>query len=176
MDIQMNQEWYQLVQVQKRDLQDVLELLVQAAKWLQTKNTTQWDYYIKDLEGNTQEVLDSIENNSTFLLRKNGRAIATITLENTPNDWDCEMWEEAVKDEGVVYLHRIVIHREYAGQKLGEQLIDWAKDYMREQGGRYIRFDCLGTNEGLNRYYQKHYEFKGVVNKYSKHCKYEIEL
>ncbi|MGM7701414.1 GNAT family N-acetyltransferase [Pseudalkalibacillus sp. Hm43] len=157
------------------DINTVLDLLVNAAEWIQTKGTTQWDYYLNDLEGNTQEVKDSIRNGSTFLFYEKERPIATATLELKPSEWDFDMWEDEANDP-VVYLHRVVVHRDFAGEGLGNQILDWSEDYVRESGLNTMRFDCLASNESLNAYYQKRYPLKEVKNKFGQHCKYEVEL
>ncbi|MFD2045472.1 GNAT family N-acetyltransferase [Ornithinibacillus salinisoli] len=173
--LQLN-EMHQVKIARKEDLEIVLDLLFQAAIWLQSKDTTQWDYYITDLEGNKEEVLESIKNNSTYIVEENGKAIATITLEDYPTDWDCDIWGENANDPGVVYLHRIVVHRDHAGKNIGYKLIEWAKEYVNEKDKKFIRFDCLASNQDLNNYYQKNYKRKGIANIYGQHSKYEIEV
>ncbi|WP_371068966.1 hypothetical protein [Sediminibacillus sp. JSM 1682029] len=69
------------------DLASVLFLLQQAGRWLQTKNTTQWDYYVTDLQENTEEVSDSIDRENTYIVESdNGECVASITLEMAPQD------------------------------------------------------------------------------------------
>ena len=53
----------------REDLEKVIGLLVNAAGWLQTKGTKQWNYYLTDLEGNVDEIVTSIENKSTYIVR-----------------------------------------------------------------------------------------------------------
>ncbi|MDX8361492.1 GNAT family N-acetyltransferase [Cytobacillus sp. IB215316] len=165
---------FHLKSAKEKDLQVVLQLLIQAATWLQTKGTTQWDYYLTHLEENTQEILDSILKGNTYILLKENKAIATITLEDQPTEWDTDIWGQARNNNNIVYLHRIVVHREYAGKQIGEKLIEWAVQLVKGQGKQYIRFDCLRSNKGLNTYYQRKYELKGIANIYGEHCKYEI--
>lgn len=174
MEIRIHDQVYHIRQAETEDTESVLGLLVQAAEWLQSKGTKQWDYYLSNLEENTPEVVDSITNGSTYLLEKDGNTIATLTLEDAPSEWDRDIWEQEVEDEGVTYLHRIVVNREYAGQNFGGALIEWARKQAKARDRKYIRFDCLGTNEGLNRYYQRKYKMKGIANVYGEHCKYEI--
>ena len=80
------------------------------AGWLQTKVTKQWDYYLTDLEGNKEEVVDSLENKATYVLEKSGRIIATLTLEAKPSEWDVEIWGDKPRED-VTYLHRLAVHR-----------------------------------------------------------------
>jgi GNAT superfamily N-acetyltransferase len=173
---EINGELFTIKVANRDNLNDVLLLLVNAAKWLSTKNTKQWDYYLSDLEGNTQEVLDSIDAEATYILLHQNRIMATITLENKPNEWDKEMWGEEANRENIVYLHRLVVHRDYAGDGIGAQLLKWAEEICKQSGKTAIRFDCLASNAGLNIYYENRYERKEIINKYGQHSKYEISL
>lgn len=157
------------------NLKEVLDLLVNAAEWLQSKETTQWDYYLNDLEGNTDEVSDSIRNGSTYLLLHEDRPIASVTLEDQPSEWDMDLWEGEAH-EHVMYLHRLVLHRDYSGIGLGNKLLDWSENHVKASGRYKIRFDCLASNQGLNSYYQRRYTLKEIANKYGQHCKYEVDL
>jgi GNAT superfamily N-acetyltransferase len=176
MILQIKDQEFTLRVAREDDLQKVLTLLVEAADWLQTKGTTQWDYYLTDLEGNKEEVLESIKKQNTYLLVDDGQAVATLTLEDEPSEWDSDIWGEEASQENVIYLHRLVVNRKYSGGGIGDALIDWAKEDVRNRGKNYIRFDCLNNNVGLNNYYQRHYRLKEIANIYGKHSKYEITL
>ncbi|TLS35466.1 GNAT family N-acetyltransferase [Pseudalkalibacillus caeni] len=160
----------------EKDMEAILTLLVQAADWLQSKNTDQWSYYLSDLDGNKAEVQESIEKKETYIVKEGSRVIATITLQRTPNDWDMEIWDEEANDEKAIYVHRIVTDRAFAKQNLGDRLLDFAEDYARDNSFSLIRFDCLASNNGLNSYYQKRYNRKEVANIYGAHSKYEKEV
>ena len=147
----------------REDLEKVLGVLVNAAGWLQTKGTKQWSYYLTDLDGNKEEVVASIENESTYIVEKEGKVIATMTLESEPNEWDVDMWGEEA-EASVAYLHRLAVHRDFAGKGIGGSLLDWAENAMIESGKKSIRFDCIASNEGLNHYYQKRYPLKEVID------------
>ncbi len=159
------------------DLASVLFLLQQAGRWLQTKNTTQWDYYVTDLQENTEEVSDSIDRVNTYIVESdNGECVASITLEMAPTGWDRSIWGDDAKKDDAVYLHRIVVNRKFAGKEVGSDLIKWAVERAKEKGKKRIRFDCLARNVGLNRYYQKWYRRVGIADIYGQHSKYEMEL
>ncbi|MGM0854912.1 MAG: GNAT family N-acetyltransferase [Bacillota bacterium] len=85
-----------------------------------------------------------------------------------------EIWEEdALKEECIIYLHRFVIHRDYAGRGIGEAFLDWAVLLVKLAANVKFRFDCPANNEGLNHYYQKKYPLKEITPIHSGHCKYE---
>ncbi|XRQ03896.1 GNAT family N-acetyltransferase [Actinomadura welshii] len=56
-----------------------------------------------------------------------------------------------------VYLHRLVIHRDYAGRGLGAELIDWAgrKGASRQRNAELIRIDVWTDNTELHEYYRR---------------------
>ncbi|WP_052504589.1 GNAT family N-acetyltransferase [Rossellomorea aquimaris] len=175
MRVKLHKEVYEITQVKSEDLHKVLELLVDAAAWLKTKRTKQWSYYLTDLDGNKEEILRSIENGATYLVESEGQPISTFTIENIPSEWDMELWGEEAKDEAL-YLHRLVVHRNHAGKGIGAALLDWIEKEAQEAGKKIIRFDCIGSNEGLNHYYQKRYSLKEVTQIHGSHSKYEIIL
>ncbi|WP_409250864.1 GNAT family N-acetyltransferase [Bacillus sp. SCS-153A] len=176
MKLHVKDQMFNLRKAREEDKEKILSLLVGAAEWLQTKGTSQWDYYMTDLEANTEEVLESIKNQSTYLLEQDGLAAASVILEENPGDWDREIWGEESAQTDVVYLHRLVVNRNFAGRGIGDALMEWAKKHVRGREKKYIRFDCLNSNEGLNSYYQRQCSLKGIADVYGKHSKYEIVL
>ncbi len=176
MTVEAKGETYQLRQARPEHLLDILSLLLDASKWLETKGTTQWDYYRKDLEGNAGEVVESMENGNTFVVEKEGEVIASLTLEPKASEFDFDLWGNEAKDEGAMYLHRLVVLREYAGKGIGAALMKWAEAYVKREGKNKLRFDCLASNEGLNHYYQQFYPLKDKVDAYGGHCIYEVHV
>ena len=118
MSLTLLEEMHDIRLAKRDDLEKVLDVLVNAAGWLQTKGTKQWSYYLTDLDGNTEEVVASIENDSTYIVEKEGKVIATLTLESEPNEWDVDIWGEEA-EEYVAYLHRLAVHRDFAGKGIG---------------------------------------------------------
>lgn len=37
--------------------------------------------------------------------------------------------------------------------RIGYRLLEWAENYVKSQGKRFFRLDCMTENEGLNQYY-----------------------
>ncbi len=174
--LEIRGETYQLRQARPQHLLDILSLLLDASKWLETKGTSQWDYYRTDLEGNTQEVVDSMEKGNTFVVEKEGEVVASLTLEPEASEFDFNLWGEEAKDKGAMYLHRLVVLREFAGKGIGASLMNWAEGYVKQAGKTKLRFDCLADNEGLNAYYQQFYPLKHKVDAYGGHCIYEVPV
>lgn len=66
---------------------------------------------------------------------------------------DPHIWRERDRDDAI-YLHRIVVHSRFKGQRLFEKVLDWAKTHALEQGRTYIRMDTWADNPRLIAYYR----------------------
>jgi GNAT superfamily N-acetyltransferase len=64
------------------------------------------------------------------------------------------IWKEKNADPAV-YLHRIVSHSEYRGSNFLQHIIEWAKDFAKENSLKYVRLDTWGDNPPLIAYYVK---------------------
>nr|WP_239587445.1 GNAT family N-acetyltransferase [Bacillus pakistanensis] len=121
--------------------------------------------------------MDSIKNGNTYIFYIDDRAVASVTLENKPNEWDIGIWGHESEQDDVMYLHRLVTHRDYKGSGIGEKILQWSENYAKENGSSLLRFDCLHSNKGLNTFYQSKYKLKDVAVHYGcQHSKYEIQL
>jgi GNAT superfamily N-acetyltransferase len=155
------------------ELDIILDLLKDASWWLKSKGLQQWDYYLTNMDGNLGEITESLGKGHTYLFLLNNRAAGTFTLETSPNEWDCEIWGDAAAEEGCMYLHRLVVKREWRGEGFGDKCLKWAESFCQQNGYEKLRFDCLHSNEGLNQYYQKRYNLKETVHVHGMHNKYE---
>lgn len=127
---------------------DVAKLLAfreEAAAWLRGLGSDQWSRpYPAD------KLLATIEAGTVFMLRDGHITAGTITL--TPDAED-GLWTGEELTEPSMFVNKLTVAREYAGQNLGGRLLDWAGDRAHSAGGRWLRLDAWTTNEGLQRYY-----------------------
>ncbi|MFB7334941.1 GNAT family N-acetyltransferase [Streptomyces adustus] len=127
---------------------DVTKLLTfrqEAAAWLRDLGSDQWSRpYPAD------KLLATIEAGAVFMLRDAHTTAATITL--TPDAED-GLWTEDELTEPSMFINKLTVAREYAGQNLGGRLVDWACDRAYRAGAKWVRLDAWTTNEGLQRYY-----------------------
>ena len=131
----------------KDELDVVIEIYDDAALWLTAQGSRQWPYpqpqWIRDaIEGR-------IEQGQVFLCRApDDRAIGTIRVQ-----WaDPNVWPEDSGDAG--YIHGLATRRELKGQGIGRLMLEWARDYIRANGKKYLRLDCVADNPALRRYYE----------------------
>jgi GNAT superfamily N-acetyltransferase len=134
-----------LTPAQPHDLPRVLAILEDAAAWLQSRGIDQW----RPGHFDPATLLTSIHQQELHLAQLNGHDAATLTLQwSDPTFWPPENHDTAA------YLHKLAVHRSFAGQGLGQRLIDWASTEAAARGKKLLRLDCLATNPGLCHYYE----------------------
>ncbi|MEV5642201.1 GNAT family N-acetyltransferase [Streptomyces flaveolus] len=127
------------------DLAKLLAFREEAAAWLSQLGTDQWQRpYPAD------KLRETIEAGHVFMVRDGHVTAATITL--TP-DAEEGLWREEELQEPCMFVNKLTVGREYAGQNLGGRLLDWAGDRAHRAGARWLRLDAWTTNEALQRYY-----------------------
>ncbi len=72
------------------------------------------------------------------------------------------IWREREKGDAI-YLHRIVLNREYQGSKIFRTVLHWAIDQSRKRNFKYVRMDTWAANSKLIDYY-KEYGFRFIEN------------
>jgi len=133
------------------DLRTLTSLIDGAAAWLRSKGTTQWNRPWPSLEERDRRIHASLLGGESWILWDGAAAVATVTLAPDPGEG---LWTGLECTEPAVYLHRLVVRRDYAGLWIGAQLLDWAaKRARRDHGARWIRIDVWSDNHDLHRYY-----------------------
>lgn len=106
----------------------------------------------------------------------------TITFE------DKEIWGEKDKNDAI-YIHRICTNPKLRGNRYIDEIVDWAKQYAKNLGKRFVRLDTLGNNTKLIQHYTSAgFSFLGMVkltetNNLPAHyqnerncCRFELDL
>jgi ribosomal protein S18 acetylase RimI-like enzyme len=142
------------------DKDTIIRMIKQAAEWLKAqKNIDQWstpwpneperdDRIVRGLCGGHTWIVDDDDacKSSDYL------PAATITCRSEAN---VKLWKEQELDEHAVYVSRLIVNREYAGQKMGKELLAWAGKWAAKQyDAQWIRIDVWTTNVALQGYYQ----------------------
>lgn len=133
--------------------QTVLDILDEAAAWLQDRGIEQWPAQFGGLENwRTERLRAYVNAGETYLVYENDQAVATITVTLKADPDYAEGWPHG-PDTGV-YIHRMAVRRTHAGRGIGKQLIDWANTLAARTGRSWLRLDCSRTNTHLQRYYE----------------------
>jgi ribosomal protein S18 acetylase RimI-like enzyme len=136
------------------DMPTILNLINEAAAWLRTKDTDQWQRPWPNLKARDNRVANGLRQKRTWLAADHtGTPVATITCRRYPNQ---KLWSRAEQLDRAVYVSRLIVARRNAGLGIGEALIDWAgKRAQEEWEADWIRIDVWTTNNALRDYYEK---------------------
>jgi ribosomal protein S18 acetylase RimI-like enzyme len=145
----------EVVRATESDVDEVLDLLAEAAAWLRERSIEQWPPRFP-----REQIAASVARGETYLARSGDVTAATIALQ-----WDDSFfWGERSPDAG--YVHRVAVRRPFAGRGLGVELLDWADGRIAARGRRYLRLDCKAENPRLRAYYERlGFEHRGDVER-----------
>lgn len=126
------------------DLDTVLGILEDAARWLTSRGIDQW----RPGSFDRRALADRAGRGELYLARVDGRPAGTLTLQTS----DPLFWPGAPDDAR--YLHKLAVRRVHAGQGLGRRLLQWAEEATAAAGKRYLRLDCMAESVALRAYYE----------------------
>ncbi|MEU7501528.1 GNAT family N-acetyltransferase [Streptomyces griseofuscus] len=132
------------------DVPALLALRAEAEGWLRTKGTDQWS----DPETGERAISKwraSIDEGRAWVV-VGARDQVLATASRGPVDRD--FWTDADRPETALYLYKLIVAREAAGQRLGTRLIDWMSRLAALEGRTWVRIDTWRTNTGLHAYYE----------------------
>lgn len=155
---------YEVSVATSKEADHILGLLKDAAKWLKEKGIDQWGFLADG--GEDVEVRQAINNNKTFIVKRDDKIVATFTLYQTQSSWDKYIWGNL--NDGAVYLHRLALTRFKIGSGLGKEVLQWLEIYLGKEGINTLRLDCVGSNNKLNEFYRNNgFEKVGTVDGHS---------
>ncbi len=135
------------------DIEEIFRLYKIATDFQKTKFTSYWPEFDRKL------IETEISGNRQWKIVADGEiACIWATTFNDP-----QIWEERNEDPAV-YIHRIATNPNFRGQNLVEQIVEWVKDYAKENHKRFVRMDTVGDNPGLISHYTKcGFDFLGLL-------------
>ncbi len=137
------------------DMTAILDLINWSAKWLREyKNTDQWARPWPSESARDARVKRGIRDGRTWMVEdRQGALVGTVTYREKGNP---KLWTRGELREPAVYVSRLIVAREHAGDHLGSAMLDWAGQRGRQQwGAASTRVDVWTTNYGLHAYYLK---------------------
>lgn len=63
------------------------------------------------------------------------------------------IWRNRDKNDAI-YLHRIVVHPKFKGQRQFEKVLNWAKQFALQNNLQFVRMDTWADNEKIINYYK----------------------
>ncbi|MFF2481636.1 GNAT family N-acetyltransferase [Paenibacillus sp. NPDC058071] len=143
------------------EAEEVMSLLLETAKWLQSKGSQQWGELLKGRD--SHNTVGSIQNEEVFVCKHNNEIVGVVILKRQPSAWDQQLWgSKASADDEAIYLHRLTISRKRANSGLGAALLNWCDSAISFRNKKVIRLDCIASNPKLSSFYESNgYEYMG---------------
>ncbi|MDG4794590.1 GNAT family N-acetyltransferase [Micromonospora sp. WMMD1082] len=138
------------------DFAAVARLQSDVVRWLATRGLDQW----QSVESNDRQtpermqkrIADAIGRGECFVLTDDSRIVATVIIDELA---DPEFWQDEDDPGDALYVHRMIVSRNYAGRGIGENLVDFALRLARKRGKKWLRLDAWRTNPALHEYYRQ---------------------
>ncbi|MDR1761578.1 MAG: GNAT family N-acetyltransferase [Bacteroidales bacterium] len=135
---------------QKTQTNIVFEMLKETALWIDKKNIKQWQCWIDPKQEHKDLVDKGIGNGEFYFAYLDNEVVGMYRL----TDYDEWFWNDNGKDNAV-YLHQFTTSRRHKGKGLGNLIIAEIEKRCKQQGAKYLRFDCYARNTELCDWYIK---------------------
>ncbi|KAF9953864.1 hypothetical protein BGZ65_004401 [Modicella reniformis] len=168
-------------QAKPNELEIFIDILERAAQWMEANKLNQWIPGSFTAPQTRSHIEHTISIGDAYFIIKNypipanstrtsaastlpvpssGTIIGTFTL-NYTDPFDEMLWKDIVDDwTDAVYLHRLVVEREYKGYGLGPKALMFAEQEGLKRGKHFLRLDCMADNKLLKAYYREKANFK----------------
>lgn len=124
----------------------VSAILTEAAQWLTEKGEPLW----KAGELSPEAIATDVTDGLFYLAWIKGDAAGVFKMQ----DEDQLFWPDVPQREAI-YLHRIAVRRHYAGGKLVDAMIDFARHATAAADRPFLRLDCVASRNKLCDVYEK---------------------
>lgn len=131
------------------ELDVVVDLWEEVRAWFAAQGIDQWQYppRLATIRANIAA------GDECWILEREGHTVGTVTLDENA---DPEFWVAGDAPGDALYVHRMIVRREFAGAEIGSAVMDWASKRARAAGKNWLRLDAWRTNPRLQRYYADH--------------------
>ncbi|HEX2846493.1 MAG TPA: GNAT family N-acetyltransferase [Chitinophagaceae bacterium] len=143
---------YSVTNASTDDLPVIYSLFEEAILFQKENNYTGWKNYDKEF------IKSDIQHQLLFKIMLGDDIVCIFSICFN----DALIWREKEKNDAV-YLHRIVLNRQFKGRKIFQEVLDWAIQFARKEKLKYVRMDTWAENEKIIAYYQR-YGFSIIEN------------
>lgn len=132
-------------QAQPEDAEKIVEILCEAAAWLEEKGVPLWNRDWITLD----KIAPQVEAGMFWLAKIGGESAGCVRYQTS----DEEYWDD-VPHADSAFIHRLAVRRKFAGQSVSKSLIEWAREKAGREGKTYLRLDCA-DRASLRAVYEK---------------------
>jgi ribosomal protein S18 acetylase RimI-like enzyme len=136
---------YKIEKANKEDLSLICHLFEEAIAFQKANGYIGWQSYDREY------LKSDIEKGLLFNVMKDNNVIGIFCICFS----DVLIWR--VKERGdALYLHRIVLDQRFKGEKVFKRVHDWATNFAKASGLKYIRMDTWANNSKIIAYYESY--------------------
>lgn len=128
----------------ERDIASIIEIIKQRCEWFEQNRIEQWgDWYYTELY-NAEYFIKAMKEYHLYVIKQAKEIIGVFLLKDEDQDY----WND---NEKAYYIHHLVTKIGYPG--LGIKILDFIEELAKQNEIKYLRLDCIRTNQKLNQYY-----------------------
>ena len=135
-----------LRKVRAEEATSVQQILVENGQWMLSKGIDQWP--IEWLESIADDISTSVSEGRFWCFDSDDEIVAVVEVRHDPE----QLW--GLDTEPSSYVHKLAINRSHHSSSLGSKLLGAVIERARLQKRRYVRLDCVASNERLRSYYE----------------------
>ena len=121
-----------------KDIDYILALYSDRMKWFKDNNIKQWSRYLQNHP--KEEFVEAIENKNFYIIKQNNILVAGFELSTNSKDWNDDITP-------AYYIYKVVT--KVGHKNLGQVIFDKCKELAKRDGKKYLRLDCLKSNQKL---------------------------
>jgi GNAT superfamily N-acetyltransferase len=133
-------------QAQTADAVHVEAMLFEAAQWVDAMGEVMWDTG----ELAPERIAAEVAAGQFYIAVADGEPAGAIRFQLE----DTLFWPDLPDDHTSAFVHRLVVRRQYKGQRISTALLRWAIDHARVLGRSHLRLDCDKTRPKLMALYE----------------------
>lgn len=132
------------------DLPEIKKLTESCAVAMQNKGIFQWNEHYPSLE----KLEADVQKKELYVLKEDEKKIKGIIVLTNFMDEEYIPIEWLTESGNNLYIHRLATHPDVWGSGYGQQLMDFAEEFARENGFISVRLDTFSQNKRNQRFYE----------------------
>lgn len=137
-----------IVPTLKEDFETILWLFDEAMKLRNRQDYIVW----KAID--QKKLAEDIVHKMQYKIIKDDKIICIFSIQFN----DRFIWRNRDQNDAI-YLHRVVTHPHFKGQRLFQTVLNWTISYAKTHDLKYVRLDTIAKNTQLRNYYLS-YDFR----------------
>jgi len=138
---------FSVVELEEKEMDSFLSLLQERAKWLDDRKMGMW----KLSELSKEAIAARYDSPVPFLALDDEERVGGFLL----MDKDNRYWGRKEK-VSAFYVHKLFVRAGFGGWGYSDSMIEWIKQYGKQNGKAYIRLDYQRKREYLRKLYFSH--------------------